>query len=95
MITRLMIEIKDKLEVIDKYLQGEQYLKYYEDNMAIMKGVLDRKNKKINNLQERIDKAIEYCEKELNDGRSLENQWLMGCYDTCKELLDILKGEEK
>ena len=44
--------------------------------------------------KERIDKAIEYCEKELNDGRSLENQWLMGCYDTCKELLDILKGSD-
>ena len=48
----------------------------------------------IHNLQQRIDKAIEYCEKELNDERSLENQWLMGCYDTCKELLDILKGSD-
>ena len=46
-------------------------------------------------LQQRIDKAIEYCEKELNDGRSLENQWLMGCYDTCKDLLDVLKGSDK
>lgn len=45
-------------------------------------------------IKKRIDKAIEYCEKELNDGRSLENQWLMGCYDTCKELLDILKGND-
>ena len=45
-------------------------------------------------LQDRINKAIEYCEKEINDGRSLENQWLMGCYDTCKDLLDILKGSD-
>lgn len=46
-------------------------------------------------LKQRIDKAIEYCEKDLKEGRSKENQWLMGCYDTCKELLDILKGSDK
>lgn len=50
----------------------------------------------ITNLQQKeniIKEVREYIEKELKSGRSKDNQWLMGCYDEDKHILEILDKE--
>ena len=63
---------------------------------------LQQENEKLNHykllyqkVKERNDKAIEYLEREMQEGRSESNLWLMGCYDEDKKLLEILKGNNE
>ena len=35
-----------------------------------------------------------WLEEELTEGRSIENQWLMGCYDQIKEILNKMQELE-
>lgn len=51
--------------------------------------------KALETYKQRIDKAIEYLETQIQEGRSESNLWLMGCYDEDKKLLEILRGEDK
>lgn len=53
---------------------------------------LTNQNNKNRELQQKIDKAIEYIETQIQEGRSDSNLWLMGCYDEDKKILEILKG---
>lgn len=57
------------------------------------KYAIDQENKYV------VAKAITdwlklWLEEEMLEGRSEENQWLMGCYDQCKETLDKIKELE-
>ena len=55
--------------------------------------VLAEQSEEIERLNNIINKAIKYIEDEIKDGRSKDNQWLMGCYDEDKKILEILKGD--
>ena len=55
-------------------------------------------------MEERLRKAIEYCEEEIRSTEALRNSESWDCYDeyciqaeasedTCKAILKILKGE--
>lgn len=76
--------IFSKIEIID----GEQYVK-----IEMLKNEV-AKNK---DLQQRIDKAIDYIEKEYykEHDRPLENLCLKNCtYEPSLVVLGILKGED-
>lgn len=44
----------------------------------------------INRLNDIFDELEKYLEKEISNGRSEDNVWLMGCYDEDREILDKL-----
>lgn len=88
MITKLMQEIKERLEIIDEYLQRENYLVTYEKSLEYMKKEIDDRNEHIKEQQARIDKAIEYIM--TNHCLHLLDKSIINS----KELLDILKGSD-
>lgn len=51
-----------------------------------------KENKQLHSI---IKEVTEYIEKELKSGRSKNNQWLMGCYDEDKNILEILDKVDK
>lgn len=90
MITKLMQEIKEKLEIIDEILQKENYLVTYEKSLKYMKKEIDNRNEHIKEQQARIDKAIAFLE---------TNEYYVtvmydNVYEKKEELLDILKGSD-
>ena len=64
--------------------------------MTIPKHLLEAKicNKNTCELQERIDKVIEYIEKYGKTIEEIAYQWGT-CEDSLQEILNILKGENK
>lgn len=64
---------------------------FYHEHILLQKvnDTLDSHNEMINNLQERIDKAIEYIDSHKRKDEFLNlNEW------GTRDLLEILKGEE-
>lgn len=44
---------------------------------------------------EKISKAIEHCNKDIQVGRSEDSLWLMGYYDNSKDILKILESNKE
>lgn len=65
-----------------------------ELSLLVKEANIQQLNLKLNDLENRIDKVIEYIKEQIKDGRNTDNLWLMGCYDEDLEILKILKGED-
>ena len=46
-------------------------------------------------LKDNWKELKKWLEEELTEGRSTENQWLMGCYDQIKEILEKMQELEE
>ena len=53
---------------------------------------LKQENKQLKDNWNKLKKQLE---EELTEGRSIENQWLMGCYDQIKEILNKMQELER
>ena len=81
-----------KCEICGKeILRDSQCINYkYYHNDCIEQ--LQQENKQ---LQDNWNKLKKQLEEELTEGRSIENQWLMGCYDQIKEILNKMQELER
>lgn len=89
MITKLMQEIKERLEIIDEYLQKENYLVTYEKSLEYMKKGIDDRNEHIKEQQARIDKAIRILNSAKNHYDNDKTNW------SIERTLRVLKGSDK
>lgn len=82
-----IIEFKRKLcryDVTEKIDEQEK-------NIGILVKVNEEKDKQITQLTNNWNELEECIKKEMADGRSETNLWLMGCYDEDKKILDKMK----
>lgn len=74
----------------------KKYIKFLEDENKNLKEDFKRHIDRINELTTRIDKAIEYIEKNIN--KQLDEDYLMNRTNLAqsnKTLLDILRGNDE
>lgn len=82
-ITNLQEEKENAVECL-KYYEEKHFIKPVVDNMKLTIELYNAYLKEINDLQQRIDKAVEYLEQPYRDN-----------FDYSKaELLNILRGDE-
>ena len=64
---------------------------YLENQLQEARYLLVCLNEKYNQLTNNWNELEECIKKEMADGRSETNLWLMGCYDEDKKILDKMK----
>lgn len=90
--------LKKLAEEPEELFDNDKLRKKY-NNLLREQIKLKQENKQLQSqLQQKeniIKEVKEYIEEELKSGRSKDNQWLMGCYDEDKKILQILDKENK
>lgn len=71
---------------IQEVLERTDNIDYVISDSKTTRNLL-KENERLHSI---IKEVREYIEKELKSGRSKDNQWLMGCYDEDKHILEIL-----
>ena len=84
-----------------KRIGNKDYIEYNK-SIKVLEELAEVKDKEINQLQERIDKAIEYIENAIKTGNCSEDisyeydiEKEHNYYVNSKDLLEILKGDDK
>ena len=94
--TRLKEEMKERClakgQYIDEKAKAKFYMLCHLEDFEIQYWELQQENKQ---LQDNWNKLKKQLEEELTEGRSIENQWLMGCYDQIKEILNKMQELER
>ena len=94
--TRLKEEMKSRCLAKGQYVDENAKKKFdmlcHLEDFEIQYWELQQENKQ---LQDNWNKLKKQLEEELTEGRSIENQWLMGCYDQIKEILNKMQELER